>query len=62
MNHFLYNHMPAGGLGHRDPVRPYPTGGLGLAYRIFKAASDLRMRYSKNELGPTYSEVEGVRQ
>jgi hypothetical protein len=62
MNHFTYKHLPAGGLGFRDPVRPYVTGGLGLAFRIIKAASILRMRYSKRELGPTYSEVEGVRQ
>jgi hypothetical protein len=44
MRHFLYQHLPAGGLGHRDPVRPYPTGGLGFAYRIFRPASDLFMR------------------
>lgn len=42
----MYQHLPAGGLGMRDPVRPYPTGGLGLAYRIFRAASDLTMKYS----------------
>lgn len=44
MRHFIYQHLPAGGLGHRDPVRPYPTGGLGFAYRIFRPASDLFMR------------------
>jgi hypothetical protein len=61
MNHFSYKHLPASGLGFRDPVRPYVTGGLGLAVRIFRPVSDLRMRFSKNEMGPTYSEVEGVR-
>ena len=62
MKHFSYKHLPAGGLGFRDPVRPYATGGLGFAYRIFSPASNLRMRFSKNEMGPTYSEVEGIRQ
>ena len=42
----MYQHLPAGGLGTRDPVRPYPTGGLGFAYRIFRAVSDLTMKYS----------------
>lgn len=27
--HFLYKHLPASGLGKRDPLRPYATGGLG---------------------------------
>ena len=27
--HFLYKHLPASGLGNRDPLRPYATGGLG---------------------------------
>ena len=46
MRHFIYQHLPAGGLGMRDPVCPYATGVLGLAYRIFMAASDLTMKYS----------------
>ena len=28
--HFTYKHLPASGLGHRDPRRPHVTGGLGL--------------------------------
>ena len=32
--HFTYKHLPAAGLGNRDPLRPYSTGGLGGAVRI----------------------------
>ena len=27
--HFTYRHLPASGLGVRDPRRPYVTGGIG---------------------------------
>ena len=27
--HFLYEHLPASGLGVREPLRPYSTGGFG---------------------------------
>lgn len=33
--HFTYKHLPASGLGHRDPRRPYATGGLGLGLPVF---------------------------
>ena len=61
MRHFLYQHLPAGGLGFRDPVRPYPTGGLGFAYRIFRPAADLFMRaLSPSRERRTTSVVEGT--
>ena len=31
MNHFVYEHMPAGGLSQDDPYRPQVTGGIGHA-------------------------------
>lgn len=33
--HFVYKHLPASGLGHRDPRRPHVTGGLGLGLPVF---------------------------
>jgi hypothetical protein len=33
--HFIYKHLPASGLGHRDPRRPHVTGGLGLGLPTF---------------------------
>lgn len=35
MGHFTYKHLPAKGLGHRDPRRPHVTGGLGLGLPVF---------------------------
>ena len=29
MGHFTYTHLPAQGLGRRDPRRPHVTGGIG---------------------------------
>ena len=47
--HFIYQHLPASGLGVRDPRRPYVTGGLGggtpvyidiiLEWRIYEDAA-----------------------
>jgi hypothetical protein len=34
MAHFVYPHLPAVGLGNRDPRRPYVTGGLGKAVSV----------------------------
>lgn len=31
----IYGHLPAGGLGDRDPRRPYVTGGLGAGVFVF---------------------------
>ena len=59
VRHFVYQHLPAGGLGQRDPVRPFATGGLGFAYRIFRPASDLFMRAITRAKGPATSVVEG---
>lgn len=33
--HFRYKHLPASGLGHRDPRRPHVTGGLGLGLPVY---------------------------
>jgi len=35
MAHFSYTHLPAQGLGHRDPRRPHVTGGIGLGLPVF---------------------------
>lgn len=41
---FSYKHLPAIGMGKRDPVRPYVTGGLGRGIIIVYPATSLRMR------------------
>ena len=58
MSHFTYEHLPAMNLGHQDPVRPFVTGGLGFAYRIFRPASDLFMRAIGK--APRYDRLESV--
>ena len=35
MSHFGYHHLPASGLGHRDPRRPHVTGGIGGGTPVF---------------------------
>jgi hypothetical protein len=35
MSFAVYGHLPAQGLGDRDPLRPYSTGGLGAGVFIF---------------------------
>ena len=35
MSHFSYPHLPAQGLGHRDPRRPHVTGGIGDGVPVF---------------------------
>lgn len=63
MSHFIYDHLPAYNLGHRDPIRPFATGGIGLARKIFFPASILRMRTSRLPfIKPGTSIVEGVEQ
>lgn len=58
MNHFIYQHLPATGMGVRNPRRPYVTGGLGgptFAYSLkVKVAT-------RAHPGPVSSTVEGVR-
>ena len=59
MNHFVYKHIPAQGLGIRSPRRPYITGGLGGPTFLFpltrKLNSPVRYKY-------VTSVVEGVRE
>lgn len=58
MSHFIYQHLPATGLGIRNPRRPHVTGGLGGPTFSYS----LRMRSSTTaHPGPIASTVEGVR-
>jgi len=51
MRHFVYKHLPAGGLGHRDPRRPHVAGGLGAGTWVWKL-----LQYSQS-VGGTRSVV-----
>jgi hypothetical protein len=60
VNHFVYKHLPAGGLSTRDPRRPFATGGLGNAVVFVFPPTSLRMRVATLEnVGVIGSEVEG---
>ncbi len=39
--HFVYEHLPAIGLGERDPRRPFVTGGLGVTITISVGPFDI---------------------
>lgn len=62
MMHVSYKHLPASGLGTRDPQRPHITGGLGATIKFFIPASLLRMRDNKRFGTYASSTVEGVRE
>jgi len=59
VKHFLYQHLPANGMGYRDPHRPFATGGIGFAYTLYKIFMRA-VTVQKRE--DTYSTVEGVEQ
>jgi len=40
MSFAIYGHLPAGGLGERDPRRPYATGGIGAAVYVVLLGAD----------------------
>ncbi len=58
--HFTYQHLPASGLGVRDPRRPYVTGGIGggvpvyittiLEWRIYVDGSRTQLVTDRNLL------------
>lgn len=57
MGHFSYNHLPAIGIGHRDPRRPHVTGGLGGGVGVWRllqhAMTVAQSRYHSSVEGRT---------
>jgi hypothetical protein len=57
---FQYKHLPAKGIGKRDPLRPYVLGGIGKGTIIVYPATLLRMRVvSRQGYDAPFSIVEG---
>ena len=48
MRHFIYQHLPAGGLRESPTRRPYVTGGLGAGVVVYQRVA-LTMKASSRE-------------